>query len=92
MRALAGGPREQRDDPAPDAVTLVEEEEQREGLPPEKGDLSAIDTRDIESVDVLKDASAAAIYGSRAANGVIIITTKDGNGLTEKRLKVKSRE
>jgi TonB-linked SusC/RagA family outer membrane protein len=42
------------------------------------GDLSTIDTRDIESVDVLKDASAAAIYGSRATNGVIIITTKKG--------------
>ena len=33
---------------------------------------------DIESIDVLKDASAAAIYGSRAANGVILITTKRG--------------
>jgi TonB-linked SusC/RagA family outer membrane protein len=42
------------------------------------GDLSTIDTRDIESVDVLKDASAAAIYGSRATNGVIIVTTKKG--------------
>ena len=42
------------------------------------GNLSEIDTRDIESVDVLKDASASAIYGSRATNGVIIITTKKG--------------
>ncbi|PWU02574.1 MAG: SusC/RagA family TonB-linked outer membrane protein [Bacteroidetes bacterium] len=42
------------------------------------GDLSTIDTRDIESVDVLKDASAAAIYGSRASSGVIMITTKKG--------------
>ncbi len=33
---------------------------------------------DIESFQVLKDASAAAIYGSRAANGVVIITTKQG--------------
>lgn len=48
-----------------------------DGLP--SGDLSSIDTRDIESVDVLKDASAAAIYGSRATNGVIMITTKKGN-------------
>jgi TonB-linked SusC/RagA family outer membrane protein len=47
-----------------------------DGLP--TGDLSTIDTRDIESVDVLKDASAAAIYGSRATNGVIMITTKKG--------------
>jgi TonB-linked SusC/RagA family outer membrane protein len=42
------------------------------------GDLSTIDTRDIESVDVLKDASTAAIYGSRATSGVIMITTKKG--------------
>ena len=42
------------------------------------GDLEAIDTKDIESVDVLKDASAAAIYGSRATNGVVMITTKKG--------------
>ncbi|HVG15695.1 MAG TPA: TonB-dependent receptor [Chitinophagaceae bacterium] len=42
------------------------------------GDLAAIDTRDIETVDVLKDASAAAIYGSRATNGVVMITTKKG--------------
>lgn len=42
------------------------------------GNLSAIDTRDIESLDVLKDASAAAIYGSRGTNGVIMITTKKG--------------
>ncbi|HUC82568.1 MAG TPA: TonB-dependent receptor plug domain-containing protein, partial [Flavisolibacter sp.] len=47
-----------------------------DGFP--SGDLSALDTRDIESVDVLKDASAAAIYGSRATNGVIMITTKKG--------------
>jgi TonB-linked SusC/RagA family outer membrane protein len=48
-----------------------------DGIP--TGDLSTIDTRDIETVDVLKDASAAAIYGSRATNGVIMITTKKGN-------------
>lgn len=40
--------------------------------------LADLNPRDIESVEVLKDASAAAIYGSRAANGVIIITTKRG--------------
>ena len=42
------------------------------------GSINSINTADIQSVDVLKDASAAAIYGSRAANGVIIITTKRG--------------
>ena len=41
--------------------------------------LSTIDPNDIESFTVLKDASAAAIYGSRAANGVIVITTKKGS-------------
>ncbi len=40
--------------------------------------LSAINPENIERIDVLKDASAAAIYGSRAANGVILITTKRG--------------
>jgi TonB-dependent starch-binding outer membrane protein SusC len=42
--------------------------------------LSLINPNDIESFNILKDASAAAIYGSRAANGVIIITTKKGMG------------
>lgn len=40
--------------------------------------LSSFDNHDVESVEVLKDASAAAIYGSRATNGVILITTKKG--------------
>ena len=42
------------------------------------GDLNTVAPEEIESVDVLKDASAAAIYGTRGANGVIIITTKGG--------------
>jgi TonB-dependent starch-binding outer membrane protein SusC len=41
--------------------------------------LSSIDPNDIESFTILKDASASAIYGSRAANGVIVITTKKGS-------------
>ena len=40
--------------------------------------LSGIDPKDIESIQILKDASATAIYGSRGANGVVIITTKKG--------------
>jgi TonB-dependent starch-binding outer membrane protein SusC len=40
--------------------------------------LSTINPNDIESIDILKDASATAIYGSRGANGVVIITTKKG--------------
>ncbi len=47
-----------------------------DGVP--AGGLNNIDPKDIESLEVLKDASAAAIYGSRAANGVILITTKKG--------------
>lgn len=43
-----------------------------------EGDLSTVAPENIESIDVLKDASAAAIYGTRGANGVIIITTKNG--------------
>jgi len=42
------------------------------------GSLSALNTQDIESITVLKDAASAALYGSRAANGVIMITTKKG--------------
>lgn len=42
------------------------------------GGLNDFDNNDIESISVLKDASAAAIYGSRAANGVVLITTKTG--------------
>jgi len=43
-------------------------------------DMSMIDGKDIESIDVLRDASTAAIYGSRGANGVIIVTTKKAKG------------
>jgi TonB-linked SusC/RagA family outer membrane protein len=45
-------------------------------------ELSTINPNDIESIDVLKDASATAIYGVRAANGVVIITTKRGKAGT----------
>jgi TonB-dependent starch-binding outer membrane protein SusC len=45
---------------------------------PTKGNLNTLNQNDIESVQILKDASAASIYGSRAGNGVVIITTKQG--------------
>ena len=48
-------------------------------LPGAPSPLSSINPADIESMNVLKDASATAIYGSRASNGVIIITTKKGS-------------
>ncbi|WP_316799946.1 TonB-dependent receptor [Pedobacter frigidisoli] len=59
-----------------------------DGIPITSGDLSStsaptsaladLNTNDIESIEVLKDASASAIYGARASNGVVIITTKQG--------------
>ena len=50
-----------------------------DGFPTEDG-MSSLDPADIESIDVLKDASATAIYGARGANGVVLITTKSGQG------------
>lgn len=47
-----------------------------DGVP--SGTMNDVNPNDIESIDVLKDASASAIYGTRAANGVVIITTKRG--------------
>ncbi len=47
-----------------------------DGVPTEQSSISQMNSADIESISVLKDASAVAIYGSRAANGVIILTTK----------------
>ena len=49
-----------------------------DGVPTDLG-LASLNTNDIERIDVLKDASAAAIYGSRGANGVVMITTKRGS-------------
>lgn len=49
-----------------------------DGIP--GGDLQTVAPQDIESISVLKDASSAAIYGSRSAGGVILITTKRGSG------------
>lgn len=45
---------------------------------PTKGNLNTLNLNDVESMQILKDASAASIYGSRAGNGVVIITTKKG--------------
>lgn len=49
-----------------------------DGFPTESSMAVALNPADIESIDVLKDASATAIYGARGANGVIVITTKQG--------------
>ena len=49
-----------------------------DGIPLTAGSMADINPNDIESMEILKDASATAIYGSRGANGVILITTKKG--------------
>lgn len=51
-----------------------------DGADSSRNPLSFINPNDIESISVLKDASATAIYGSRGANGVVIVTTKTGRG------------
>jgi len=56
----------------PDPLFLLD------GVPMPKGGLDFLNSSDVESVEVLKDASSAAIYGTRGANGVIMITTKQG--------------
>ncbi|MFC4212472.1 SusC/RagA family TonB-linked outer membrane protein [Pedobacter lithocola] len=54
------------------------------------GTLTTVAPEDIESIDVLKDGSAAAIYGTRGTNGVILITTKKVNGETPPTLEINS--
>jgi TonB-dependent starch-binding outer membrane protein SusC len=46
-------------------------------------DINRVNMNDIESISVLKDAASSAVYGSRAANGVILITTKSGKGMSK---------
>ena len=58
---------------------------------PYEGGLSAIAASDIESISVLKDATAATLYGSRAANGVIMITTKQGKRETEPQIEITAK-
>lgn len=48
-----------------------------------RGNMVEINMNDVESIDVLKDASATAIYGSQASNGVILITSKSGKNMTK---------
>ena len=49
-----------------------------DGVPLQSGGIESLNPRDIEAIDILKDASSTAIYGSRGANGVVLITTKHG--------------
>ena len=54
-----------------------------DGVPIESSDFNTINPGDIESISVLKDASSTSIYGARAANGVVVITTKRGRSMDQ---------
>ena len=58
---------------------------------PFDGSISDINPNDVESMSVLKDASASAIYGARGANGVVLITTKRATGSTEAKIRFDAR-
>jgi TonB-dependent SusC/RagA subfamily outer membrane receptor len=50
------------------------------------GDIDYLNPSDIESIDILKDAASAAIYGSRAANGVVLVTTVKGRKVFQQKI------
>src|SRR5699024_8074502 len=55
---------------------------------PYEGDLNAINPNDIENISILKDASASAIWGVRAGNGVVVVTTKAGSRRSKLKVEV----
>lgn len=62
-----------------------------DGIPISSSDFNAISPGDIESISVLKDASSTSIYGARAANGVVVITTKRGRTLDEAKVTLRAQ-
>ena len=62
-----------------------------DGVPISSSDFNTISPNDIESVSVLKDASSTSIYGARAANGVVVITTKRGTQMEKPKVTVRSQ-
>ena len=62
-----------------------------DGIPSSSRTIMAMNPNDILSISVLKDASATSIYGSRAANGVVFVTTKSGSYSTESRVSIRSQ-
>ncbi|WP_264845287.1 SusC/RagA family TonB-linked outer membrane protein [Capnocytophaga catalasegens] len=60
-----------------------------DGIEVSQGDLNAIDPEVIESFSVLKDATATALYGTRGANGVMIVTTKSGQNLEKPKINIR---
>lgn len=65
-----------------------------DGVPSDEAKIKNLNSKDIKDINILKDASAVALYGSRASNGVIIINTKSGKfkNLSKKELKKKLEE
>lgn len=66
-------------DGVPYSSDLIGYSNTNSGVPTSTGPLNSINPNDIESIEVLKDADATSIYGSRGANGVVLITTKKGH-------------
>lgn len=62
-----------------------------DGIPSSSRTIMAMNPNDILSISVLKDASATSIYGSRAANGVVFVTTKSGSYSTKSRVSIRSQ-
>ena len=62
-----------------------------DGVPISSSDFNTISPSDIESVSVLKDASSTSIYGARAANGVVVITTKRGTAMDKAKVVLRSQ-
>lgn len=62
-----------------------------DGVPISSSDFNTISPSDIESLSVLKDASSTSIYGARAANGVVVITTKRGTAMDKAKVVVRSQ-
>ena len=62
-----------------------------DGVPIESSDFNTISPSDIESVSVLKDASSTSIYGARASNGVVVITTKRGLSMDKAKVTLRAQ-
>lgn len=62
-----------------------------DGVPISSNDFNTISPSDIESISVLKDASSTSIYGARAANGVVVITTKRGTALDKAHVQLRTQ-
>ena len=62
-----------------------------DGVPISSADFNTISPGDIESISVLKDASSTSIYGARAANGVVVITSKRGLAIDKAKVTMRAQ-